>query len=131
MGNLPKDIKEHFFSNKHYRGMRLKNINDPVTLDKLFTKYFNPVEMKFLKGLLDPSPGDRLTAKQALMHEYFDNMRAKDPEFGDIASTKHTINSPANITMDKIPNPNNYQRYDKPKISIYEVLFSLALKIMF
>jgi serine/threonine protein kinase len=118
MGNLPKDIKEHFFSNRYYRGMRLKNIKNPKTLSKMFKKYFKPVEMEFLKGLLAPSPGKRFTAKQALMHPYFQEMRAKDPDFADSASTKNT-NSPSNVTVDRIRKP--VSRYNKNKISVYEV----------
>lgn len=98
--------------------MRLKNIKKPVTIEKQFKKYFKPTEMKFLIGLLEPSPGERLTAKQALMHEYFDSMRAKDPDFNDVASTKNT-NSPTNVTVDRIRKP--VTRYNKNKISVYEV----------
>ena len=118
---MPKDIKTYFFSNRYYRGMRLKNVNKPVTLKKMFSKYFKPTELAFLIGLLEPSPKDRLTAKQALMHEYFEDMRAKDPDFAEVASTKHT-NSPTNITVDRIRKP--ISRYNKNKISVYEVSFS-------
>jgi serine/threonine protein kinase len=99
--------------------MRLKNIEKPVTLDKMFSKFFNKLEMKFLIGLLEPSPGDRLTAKQALMHEYFDSLRAKDPDFMDMASTKNP-NSPLSVTVDLLRNPTS--RFDISRASIYEVI---------
>ena len=115
MGNLPKDIKELFFSNREFRQMRLKNIKNPETLEKRYKRRIKNDDLSFMKGLLEPSPAKRLTARQAIMHEYFDELRDNDPDFmtSENASTTQR-------TIDFLRKPSS--RYSKKKkFSIYEV----------
>lgn len=49
-------------------------------LDPIDKKYFGKIEPKglsFIKSLLKMNPGERLTAKEALAHPYFENERIK------------------------------------------------------
>lgn len=114
VGNLPKDIKELFFSNREFRGMRLKNIKKPDKLDKKFKKYFKGADMDFLVALLEPSPSKRITAKQALMHEYFQELRANDPDFmvSENASTTQRTLEINRKPSSKYSNNNRFSVYD-------------------
>ena len=77
---MPNDIKELYLGNKEFRGTKLVNIKNPVTLKKKFRKYYGPEELELITGLLEPSPSKRLTAKEALALPYFDEVREKKIE---------------------------------------------------
>lgn len=97
--------------------MRLKNIKTPVTLEKKYKKAFKGIHMKFLKGLLEPSPSKRLTAKQALMHEYFKELREEDPEFmvSENASTTQRTVEIQRKPSSRYSNKNKFSVYDVKK----------------
>lgn len=75
---------------------------------------FKGVHMTFLKGLLEPSPSKRLTAKQALMHEYFEELRENDPEFmaSENASTTQRTLEIQRKPSSKYSNKNKFSVYD-------------------
>jgi cyclin-dependent kinase len=41
----------------------------------------NDIEIDLMKGLLEQDPYQRLTASQALEHEYFDDLRSKESDY--------------------------------------------------
>jgi serine/threonine protein kinase len=41
----------------------------------------NDVEIDILKKMLDMDPHSRINAREAIEHDYFDELRAKDPEY--------------------------------------------------
>jgi serine/threonine protein kinase len=41
----------------------------------------NEVEIDLMKKLLHMDPYQRYTARQAIEHDFFDELRAKDPEY--------------------------------------------------
>ena len=43
----------------------------------------NDIEIDLMKKLLEMDPYQRLTAKQALNHEFFDDLRSKDSDYGE------------------------------------------------
>lgn len=94
--------------------MRLKNIKKPDKLEKKYKKYFKGVEMEFLIALLEPSPSKRITAKQALMHEYFKELRDNDPDFmvSENASTTQRTLEINRKPSSKYSNNNRFSVYD-------------------
>ena len=43
----------------------------------------NEIEIDLMKKLLHMDPYQRITARQALMHEYFDDLRSKDSDYDE------------------------------------------------
>jgi serine/threonine protein kinase len=41
----------------------------------------NEMEIDLMAKMLEMDPYQRITARQALEHEWFDEMRSKDPEY--------------------------------------------------
>jgi len=51
------------------------DINRPETLEKKYTGTLSKKALSLMCGLLKMDPASRLTGEQALMHEYFDDIR--------------------------------------------------------
>ena len=48
----------------------------------------NETEIDLMKKMLMMDPKQRITAREAIEHDWFDNLRKKDPEYiGEIEST--------------------------------------------
>ena len=46
----------------------------------------NDEEIDLLKKMLDMNPYTRITAREAIEHDWFDKLRAKDPEYSGITN---------------------------------------------
>lgn len=55
----------------------------------------NDIEIELMKKMLDMDPYQRITARQAIEHDYFDELRAKDPEYNG-PSDKSSIDGSMN-----------------------------------
>lgn len=58
--------------------------------------------LKFLCGLLEMSPSARLTADQALMHTYFDDIRKDDVDFNRPLASAQNLGSKNYGTVKRI-----------------------------
>jgi serine/threonine protein kinase len=45
-------------------------------------------EINLIKKMLDMNPYTRITAREAIEHDWFDKLRAKDPEYSGIKNDK-------------------------------------------
>lgn len=81
LGPLPNFLQDEFNRNSRYQGLKFPDIGNPETLEARYSPVMNEVEIDLMKKLLEMNPYKRMTATQALEHDYFDEMRAKDPEY--------------------------------------------------
>lgn len=75
LGPLPKYLHEEFLKNPRFIGLKFPDVTKPETLEKRYLNKMNKVELSFMCGLLDMNHHSRLTASEALMHAYFDDIR--------------------------------------------------------
>ena len=52
----------------------------PETLSKKYSAKLNTEGLELLAGLLEMDPKERFSAKEALMHTYFDGLRTSEEE---------------------------------------------------
>jgi len=78
LGGLTNDLKEHYILNRKLRNVKLKTVENPITLKTRYKKLFSGVELEFLELLLQLSPDNRPTAREAINHQYFDDIREKE-----------------------------------------------------
>jgi cyclin-dependent kinase-like len=65
-----------------------KKIPIKMNLSKKYKKLISNTSLDLLAKLLNPDPGTRITAKEALAHEWFEDLYEKDASFKDKISTK-------------------------------------------
>jgi cyclin-dependent kinase-like len=75
LGPLTKDQKDSFNKNKSFSGLKFPgNLQQAETLSKKYSKILSPLAISLMEGLLKLDPRERLTADQALKHQYFFDM---------------------------------------------------------
>jgi cyclin-dependent kinase-like len=52
-------------------------VTKPETIEKKYAGKLSKEGLELMSGLLQMDPDERLTAKQALMHPYFDGIRTE------------------------------------------------------
>lgn len=67
-------------------GLKFPDVTKPETLDRKYSSKMSRPALNLLKGLLDMDPESRLTASEAIQHEYFDDIR--DP--ADLVVSPHS-----------------------------------------
>lgn len=75
MGSLTSFQQEQFAKNPRFVGFKFPDVSKPDTLAKKYGTKLSKEAHELMCGLLIMDPKDRLTAKQALMHPYFDGLR--------------------------------------------------------
>lgn len=80
LGALTPVQQEQFAKNPRFIGFKFPDVTKPETLDKKYSGKLSKEGLELMKGLLCMEPKDRLTAKQALMHPFFDGLRTSAEE---------------------------------------------------
>lgn len=80
---MPDFLQEEFNRNTRYQGLKFPEIAHPETLEARYAPVMNDIEIELMKKMLDMDPYQRITARQAIEHDYFDELRAKDPEYNN------------------------------------------------
>ena len=77
LGPLPKDLQEAFQKNPRFLGLKFPDLSRPETLQKRYVGKLSKEALNFIQETLKMSPGERITAAEALEHPYFDSLREK------------------------------------------------------
>ena len=91
MGVLPDFLNEEFMRNTRYKGLKFPDISHPESMEARYAPCMNDVEIDLRKGLLQMDPYQRLTATQALDHEYFEELRSKDSDYDSSVNVDGTL----------------------------------------
>lgn len=81
LGLLPDFLQEEFNQNARYQGLKFPEIINPETLEVRYAAVMNEVEIDLMKRMLMMDPRKRITARESIEHDWFDNLRKKDPEY--------------------------------------------------
>jgi len=80
MGILTPDLQERFNKNPRFVGYKFPDLSKPDTLEKRYVGKLSKQALNLMEGLLKMDPRDRLTARDAICHPYFDGLRTQDDE---------------------------------------------------
>jgi cyclin-dependent kinase-like len=69
-----------FTQNPRFFGFKFPDVTKPETIEKKYAGKVSQEGLDLLQGLLKMDPKERLSAKQALMHPYFDGLRSAEEE---------------------------------------------------
>ena len=61
--------------------MKFPEIINPETLEARYAAVMNEHEIDLMKKMLLMDPRKRITARESIEHDWFDNLRKKDPEY--------------------------------------------------
>lgn len=61
-------------------GFKFPDVTKPETVSKKYAGKLSKEGFSIMEGLLAMDPKDRLSAKQALMHPFFDGLRSASEE---------------------------------------------------
>ena len=81
LGHLPDFLQEEFNRNSRYQGLKFPEIPNPETIEARYAAVMNETEIDLMKQMLQMDPYKRITARQAIEHDWFDDLRSKDPEY--------------------------------------------------
>jgi serine/threonine protein kinase len=73
-------LQDEFCRNTRYQGLKFPDISHPETLEARYAAVMNDGELDLMKKLLEMDPYQRINARQALNHEYFDDLRSKSAD---------------------------------------------------
>lgn len=80
MGALTPLQQEQFAKNPRFIGFKFPDVTKPETIDKKYAGKLQKEGLDLMQGLLMMDPNERLTAKQALLHPFFDGLRTESEE---------------------------------------------------
>lgn len=63
--------------------MKFPDISKPETLEIRYAPVMNDVEIDLMKKLLEMDPYQRITATEALNHEFFGDLRCNDSDYDE------------------------------------------------
>jgi serine/threonine protein kinase len=61
--------------------LKFPEIIYPETLEARYAAVMNEHEIDLMKKMLMMDPRKRITARESIEHDWFDNLRKKDPEY--------------------------------------------------
>jgi serine/threonine protein kinase len=81
LGPLPDFLQEEFNRNSRFQGLKFPEISHPETIEARYAAVMNDIEIELMQKMLEMDPYQRIKAREAIEHEYFDDLRNKDPEY--------------------------------------------------
>jgi len=75
MGLMTQEQQERFQKNPRFVGYKFPDLSKPETLERRYVGKLSKQALSLMEGLLVMDPKDRLTAKEAICHSYFDGLR--------------------------------------------------------
>ena len=108
LGPLPDFLQDEFNRNTRYQGLKFPDITHPETIEARYAPVMNDVEIDLMIKMLEMDPYQRIKAREAIEHEYFDDLRNKDPEF-------NTQDSKSSIDAGLTGNESESQLFGKNK----------------
>jgi len=95
--------------------MKFHQITRPETLERRYIGKMSKRAMSFLKGLLIMDPNQRFTTTDALLHPYFERLRAQDPEYANIKErVKSSVNNKISESRGPQENTNSQREFKLP-----------------
>lgn len=61
--------------------MKFPEITHPETIEARYAPVMNDIEIDLMKRMLEMDPYQRIKAREAIEHDYFEELRASDPEY--------------------------------------------------
>ena len=80
MGVLTHELQELFQKNPRFVGFKFPDLSKPETLERRYVGKLSKQALSLMEGLLVMDPKERLTAKEALCHPFFDGLRRAEDE---------------------------------------------------
>jgi len=84
LGPLPDFLQDEFNRNPRYTGLKFPEIPHPETIEARYAAVMDEQEIDLMQKMLHMDPYKRVTARQALEHDWFDEMRANDDEYDSL-----------------------------------------------
>ena len=81
LGPLPDFLQDEFNRNVRYQGLKFPEITHPETIEARYAPVMNDIEIDLMKRMLEMDPYQRIKAREAIEHDYFEELRANDPEY--------------------------------------------------
>ena len=76
LGPLPQQLQEEFWRNPRFVGLKFpEGVTKPETLEKRYVGKMSAAGLNLMGGLLEMDPSKRITAYEAMMHPFFDDIR--------------------------------------------------------
>ena len=100
LGPLPDFLQDEFCRNTRYQGLKFPDISHPETIEARYAPVMNDTEIDLMSKLLAMDPYQRITARMAIEHDWFDELRAKDPDYaGDDSSVDVTLTNKESVGL--------------------------------
>lgn len=77
---MTKEQKEVFAKNPRFVGLKFPDLAKPETLEKRYMGKMSAKALSLMSALLKMDPKDRITGREALGHEYFNDIRDAEDE---------------------------------------------------
>ena len=90
LGKFNKKLLDLFMENRDFKNVKFPNVVNPEGLGRKYGGLMDKKGLDLLKGLLEMDDKKRLTAEEALKHEYFSDLLKEDKElFKELFSKKN------------------------------------------
>ena len=80
MGPITRELLEMFQKNPRFVGYKFPDLSKPETLEKRYLGKLSKQALSLMELLLRMDPKERLAAREALYHPYFDGLRSQEDE---------------------------------------------------
>ena len=80
LGEFPEELNEYFSKNPRYFGYKFPDLRKPETLERRYVGRLSKKALDLCSRMLELIPRDRITAAEAILHPYFNDIRDPDLE---------------------------------------------------